>query len=120
VPYINGQCSPQPSTNPSVSFDGSGNPDGWPAPATKVNQINSLSTFWKSSYDNTKTTVNQVMNSMRDTIFLYEVFAFYNLFYGNNSFIRNLTAEASSMNLPNLMTSQTYGGPSANYKTSQA
>ena len=37
IPYINGKCSPKPALLPSESFDGSGNPDGFPAPACRVN-----------------------------------------------------------------------------------
>lgn len=51
VPYINGKCSPKPSLNPSVHFDGSNNPNGFPNPAVKVNKVSSLSTYWKTAYD---------------------------------------------------------------------
>jgi hypothetical protein len=58
VGYINGKCSPKPSTNPSVSYDSSNNPEDFPLPAARVNKVNSLSTYWKTAWDSSKVTAN--------------------------------------------------------------
>jgi hypothetical protein len=58
---------------------------------------------------------------LREGIFLYEVYGFYNMYYGEHSFIRNLTEATSRLNLKvDILSDRTYSGPSMNYKTNQA
>ena len=58
---------------------------------------------------------------MNENLFLYEVYAFYTLFYGNNSFIRNITEEVASLNLGvDVTTNRTYTGYMMNYLNTQA
>lgn len=105
-----------------MSYDGSTNPEDFPAPSTRINKVNSAyAGKWKSAWDNTKVTASQIINNLRDDIFLYEVYGFYNLFYGNNSFIRNTTADASRLNLKvDITSNRTYPGPNMDYKSTQA
>lgn len=116
VPYINGKCIPKPVLNASMPFDNSNNPDGFPLPATKINKLNSLSTYWKAAWDADKVTGLQVINNLKVGNFLFEVYAFYNTFYGNTSSIRIITQTAHNLGLQvDLATNRTYLGPSKNY-----
>ena len=119
MPYINGKCVNKP-TKPNLKFDNSVNPEDFPLPATRVNRTNTLADYWKTSWDKNTFTVNQALNNLREGVFLYEVYAFYNLYYGNNSFIRNITNTVTELKLvSNMLTNKTYPGPSMNYVPSQ-
>jgi hypothetical protein len=57
---------------------------------------------------------------LRSTLIIYEVYGFYNLYYGNNSFIRNITENAKTLNLQvDMTTNRTYSGASVNYIPTQ-
>ena len=118
MPYINGKCNPKPA-KPNLSFDNSVNPEDFPAPYARVNKVNSLGTKWKTAWDASKVTANQILNNLREDIFLYEVYGFYNLYYANNSFIRNTTSDIKRLALKvDVTTNKTYPGPSMNYAAS--
>jgi len=61
------------------------------------------------------------LNNLRGGTFLYEVYGFYNLFYGQHSFIKNLTEATDRLDLSVDITSdRTYPGPNMNYLPGQA
>ena len=104
-----------------MTFDGSGNPEDFPTPATRVNKRQSLSSYWKTTWDSSKTTVTNILRQMDDELIFYEVTAFYNAFYGEKSMIKDIISATSRLNLNVDITSdRTYPGPSMDYKSGQA
>jgi hypothetical protein len=56
------------------------------------------------------------LNNLREGIFLYEVYAFASLYYGNTSLIANITKDSGVLGLKvDLTTNRTYPGPSMSY-----
>jgi hypothetical protein len=116
APYLNKQC-PSPPSAQLGTFDNSNNPDPFPLPATRVNKVNSLSSYWPSAWDKSTFTANQALNNLREGIFLYEVYSFFSLYYSNSALIANMTQDSSVLGLKvDLTTNRTYPGPSMNYQ----
>jgi hypothetical protein len=61
------------------------------------------------------------LNNLREGIFLYEVYAFYSLYYSNTSLIANMTRDSQVLGLNvDMTTNRTYPGPSMNYFNTEA
>lgn len=102
-------------------FDSSTMPPNFPSPSTRINKINSIANFWNPSWDKPTVKLSQIMNTLRTGLFLYEVQAFFNLYYGKSSIISKFTEAAKNLNLTaDFYTARPYNGPNVNYLATQA